>query len=420
MSDKCPLQFDLMNPMTYHDRIPFESFATLRAQCPVSFQGAKPENGGDFWAITRRDDLDFVSKNPALLAASEKLAHPQPGSDDPGAMEIMRQLIINMDPPGHIKYRRVVRNAFTPRAIDALEPMMRAFAKSIVDKVAARGECEFAGEVAAEMPLFVICALMDMPSEKRQQFGDLVSIMIGMDDPEMNVSVEDGQNAAAQIFGIAMELAAAHAVEPKGGTILDALLSGTVEGESLNEFEFCSFFLILIAGAVETTRTATSQGMRVLMEHPEQLQMLVDDPSLIPDAIEEILRFYPPFIFMQRTATQDVTVGDMEIKKGELVKMFYPSVNHETGIFGEDAEAFDICRNRRMADLKNQHRTFGVGQHFCIGSHLARKELQIMFEEIVPRLRNPKLAQAPDNLVSNFIPGIRRMYITFDPETPPA
>ena len=135
------------------------------------------------WAITRRDDLDFVSKNPALFSSSENLAHPQSGSDDPGALEIMRQLIINMDPPGHIKYRRVVRNAFTPKAIDAVEPMMRGFAKSIIDKVAARGECEFAGEVAAEMPLFVICALMDMPAEKRQQFGDLVSIMIGTPPP---------------------------------------------------------------------------------------------------------------------------------------------------------------------------------------------------------------------------------------------
>lgn len=419
MSDKCPFQFDLANPLTYHERIPFESFATLRQRCPVSLQEARPEHGGDFWAITKRAELDFVSKNPQLFSSRENLAHPQSGSDDPGAMELMRQLIINMDPPDHLKYRRVVKNAFTPRAIDALEPMMRQFAKSIIDKVAPRGECEFAGEVAAEMPLFVICALMDMPADKRQQFGDLVSIMLGMDDPQLNVSMEDGQNAAAQIFGIAMELAAAHAVAPKGGTILDALLSGTVEGERLNEFEFCSFFLILIAGGVETTRTATSQGMRLLIEHPDQLQMLVDDPSLIPDAIEEILRFYPPFFFMQRTATQDLTLGEMEIKRGQLLKLFYPSVNHDPEIFGDDAGSFDVTRCRRMPDLRNQHRTFGVGQHFCIGSHLARKELQVMFEEIVPRLRNPRFASPPENLVSNFVSAVRRMNITFD-ATPPA
>jgi len=405
-----------MNPMTHHEKLPFEAFATLRQQCPVSFQSGAPEYGGDFWAITRRDDLDFVSKNPDKFSSSANLAHPSPGGTDPESMEIMRQLIINMDPPNHIKYRRVVSNAFTPKAVEALTPMMKDFAKSIVDKVAARGECEFVSEVSAEMPLFVICALMDMPAEKRQQFARLVDTMIGMDDPELDVSPEAGQMAAAEIFGIAMELAANHKANPQGGTIIHALLNGVVEGETLDEFQFCTFFLILIAGAVETTRTATSQGMRLLMEHPQQHQMLIDNPALIPDAVEEILRFYPPFIHMQRTAMEDITLGGMEIKKGDMVKLFYPSVNHEPEVFGDDADVFDITRTQRMADLKNQHRTFGVGQHFCIGSHLARKELCVMFEQIVPRLRNPRLVGAPHNLVSNFIPGIKSMHITFDPE----
>jgi cytochrome P450 len=415
MSEKCPFQFDLMNPMTYNKRIPFDTFATLREQCPVSWQ--ETDAGyGKFWAITNREHLDFVSKNSDKFSSSVNLAHPQPGSDDPGAMEIMRQLIINMDPPDHIKYRRVVRNAFTGKAVDALEPMMREFAKSIIDNVAPLGECEFVSQISAEMPLFVICALMEMPSDQRKKFSDLVDAMIGMDDPEMDVTPEDGQLAAAQLFEIAMSLAAEHKANPKGGTVIDALLSGTVEGEALNDFEFCSFFLILIAGAVETTRTATSQGMRLLIEHPDQLQMLIDDPGLIPDAVEEMLRFYPPFIFMQRTATQDIQLGDMNIKQGDIVRLFYPSANHEPGVFGEDADVFDITRSKRMADLKNQHRTFGIGQHFCIGSHLARKELCIMFEEIIPRLRNPKMVGAPHNLVSNFIPGVKRMQLRFDPE----
>jgi len=253
MTEKCPFQFDLMNPMTYHERIPFEAFALLRQQCPVSYQGGVVEHPRDFWAITRRDDLDFVSKNPDKFSSSANLAHPAPGGDDPESLELMRQLIINMDPPQHIKYRRVVRNAFTVKAVDALEPLMRQSAKNIVDKIAASGECEFVSQVSAEMPLFVICALMEMPAEKRQTFASLVDIMIGMDDPELDVSVEAGQLAAAQIFDIAMELAASHKADPKGGTVISALLNGVVEGETLNEFEFCTFFLILIAGAVETT-----------------------------------------------------------------------------------------------------------------------------------------------------------------------
>ncbi len=415
MTEKCPFQFDLMNAERMAKGVPFEDFKTLREKCPVSWQDDTIRNTG-FWAITKRDDIDFVSKNPDLFSSSENLAHPQPGGDDPEAMEIMRQLIVNMDPPDHIKYRRVVRNAFTAKAVDALEPMMRKNAKAIIDKIATKGECEFVSEVAAEMPLFVICALMEMPTEDRQKFSDLVDIMIGMDDPEIGQTPEMGQAAAAQLFEIAMMLAVQHKTNPTPGSVLDALLNGAVDGESLNEFEFCTFFLILIAGGVETTRTATSQGMRLLMKHPEQLQKLVDDPSLIPDAIEEILRFYPSFNFMQRTAKQDVKVGEMDVKKGDILRMYYPSANHQDDIFGEDAEVFDVTRARRMPNLRNEHRTFGVGQHFCIGSHLVRKELLVMFEEMIPRIRNPRLVSEPHYLVSNFIPAIKSMKIAFDIE----
>lgn len=415
MTEKCPFQFDLMNPARMAKGVPFEDFKTLREQCPVSWQDDTIRHTA-FWAVTKRDDIDFVSKNPDLFSSSENLAHPQPGGDDPAAMDIMRQLIINMDPPDHIKYRRVVRNAFTPKAVDALESMMEQYAQAIIDKVAKKGECEFVSEIAAEMPLFVICALMEMPSDDRQKFSDLVDIMIGMDDPEIGQTPETGQAAAAQIFEIAMNLAVQHKISPTKGSVLDALLNGAVDGECLNEFEFCTFFLILIAGGVETTRTATSQGMRLLIQHPEQLQKLVEDPSLIPDAIEEILRFYPSFNFMQRTAKQDVRVGDMDVKKGDILRMYYPSANHEAEIFGDDADVFDVTRARRLPNLRNEHRTFGVGQHFCIGSHLARKELNVMFKQIIPRLRNPRLVGQPHNLVSNFIPAIKSMRIAFDPE----
>lgn len=415
MREKCPFQFDLMNPNTVSEQgLAFASFRALREKCPVSLQDDSLR-GGQFWAITKREDVDFVSKHPDKFSSSENLAHPQPGGvEDPESREIMRQLIINMDPPDHIKYRRVVKNAFTGKAVDALEPMMRTYAKAIIDKVAVKGECEFVTEVAAEMPLFVICALMEMPSEDRQKFAELVDIMIGMDDPELGVTPEMGQLAAAQIFEIAMGLAYKHKADPKKGTVLDALLNGVVEGEALDDFQFCTFFLILIAGGVETTRTATSHGMRLLMENPAELQKLVENPALIPDAVEEILRFYPSFNYMQRTAKEDVMVGDMPVKKGDILRMYYPSVNHDDAIFGDDAEVFNVTRTQHMPDLRNQHRTFGIGQHFCLGSHLARKELTVMFEEIIPRLRNPRLIGQPKNLVSSFIPAIKSMHIAFD------
>ena len=415
MAEKCPYQFDFMDPMRMREGTPFDAFRTLRENCPVALQEAN-EHSGEFWAVTRRQDVDFISKNPAIFSSRENLAHPATGADDELSRDILHQLVINMDPPGHNQYRKVVKNAFTMHAVDALEPMMRGYAKSIVDKVASKGQCEFASEVAAEMPLFVICALVEMPAEKRKTFSELVEATLWMDDPEMDITPEKGQAAAAEIFEIAMDLAAKHQENPKKGTVLDALLNGVVEGEALTEFEFCCFFLILIAGGVETTRTATNHGMRLLMENPDELEKLVENPSLIPGAVEEILRFQPAFNYMQRTAMEDVKVGDMDIKKGDMVRMFYPSVNHEEAVFGEDADQFKVTRAQDMPDFKSQHRTFGMGQHFCLGSHLARKELTVMFEEIVPRLRHPEMVGEPICLASNFIPGIKEMHITFDPE----
>ncbi len=415
MSESCPFQFDLMNPQTYNDTVPYDAFKTLREKCPVSLQdGWGPH--GKFWSITKREHLDFISKNPAMFSSAENGSAPIP-DPTPEKMEASGMILINMDPPNHIKYRRVVKNAFTARAIDKLEPLMKQTAKNIVDQVAARGHCDFVSEVAAEMPLFVICALMELPDDRRLTFSRCVDVILGADDPGIVTEPDDVENAAAELFGMAMELAEKHRNDPQEGTIIHALLNGTVEGEILNEIEFCSFFLLLVVGAVETTRTATSQGMRLLIEHPEQMQKLIDDPSLIPGAIEEILRFYTPFIFMQRTAMEDVELDGMQIKKGDIVRLHYPSVNREKETFGDDADVFDVTRAQRMPDLRTQHRAFGIGQHFCLGSHLARKELIIMFEEFIPRLRNPQLAEKPNNLMSNFIVAVKEMKITFDPET---
>lgn len=178
--------------------------------------------------------------------------------------------------------------------------------------------------------------------------------------------------------------------------------------------EFVTFFLLLIVGGIETTRTSTSHGMRLLMEHPEQYQMLVDNPELVPDAVEEILRFNPAFIHMRRTAMEDVELNGIQIKKGDKVVLMYDSANHDETVFGDDSEIFDITRAQRMPELRNEHRTFGIGQHFCLGSHLARKEMYIVFEEIVKRIRNPKFVTQPHFAQSNFISGIHTMNISFD------
>ena len=196
--------------------------------------------------------------------------------------------------------------------------------------------------------------------------------------------------ASMNVIAYAMTLMEKHKTDPKKN-IIGALLEGNGTDKGLTEDEFVWFFLMLISAGNESTRTVTSHGMRMLMENPDQLQYLVDHPDKIPNACEEMLRYNTAFIMMRRTAMEDIDLAGMPIKKGDKIILHYHTVNHDEGVFGDDAMKFDVTRGERMPDLHNQHRAFGVGQHFCLGTHLARLEMQVMFEEIIPRLRNPKL-----------------------------
>ena len=215
---------------------------------------------------------------------------------------------------------------------------------------------------------------------------------------------EDGINAAAEMYMIAMDLAAAHKVSPHND-IVDVLLSGTVEDEPLSEGDFCNFFLMLIVAGNETTRTVTSHGMRMLMEYPEQYQQLVDDPTKLEGAIEEFLRYNPAIIAFRRTAMEDVEIGGQKIASGDRVQLYYGAASGDETVF-QDPDVFDITRAERE-DVRNEHRAFGIGQHFCLGSHLARLELRVVFEEVLRHIRNPRLDGDISWLRSNFINGIK-------------
>tara|TARA_R110000823_G_scaffold27609_12_gene80407 strand:+ start:6949 stop:8160 length:1212 start_codon:yes stop_codon:yes gene_type:complete len=398
-----------MAPETYRGGVPRETFRYLRNEEPVYWH-EDPEQGVGFWAITRHADLDYVSKNPLLFSSAEKTCFLWEAPED--RLEIMRQQMINMDPPQHLKFRRLVRNAFTPKKVDSYEPRFREVARQILDKAVVGGECEFVEDIAAELPLIAICELMGVPLDKRRRLFELTNIMLGMSDPELTTTEEDGETAMAEVFFLAHELAELHRSNPQDD-IVHVLLTGTVEDEPLTDEEFCHFFLLLIVAGNETTRTVTSQGMRLLMQHPEQYQMLVDDPGLLEGAIEEFLRFDPAVIAFRRTATEDVELGGKTIRAGDKVIMFYPAANADENVFSEP-DVFDITRQQRGEDVRNLHRAFGVGEHFCLGSHLARLELKVIFEEILSRVRNPQPNGEINWLRSNFIHGIKQMPIRFD------
>ncbi|MFO7550359.1 MAG: cytochrome P450 [Haliea sp.] len=403
----CP-HIDLNNPDTFRGGLPREAFRYLRREEPVYWHEADANTPG-YWAVTRQAELDYVSKNPQLFSSAERTCMLQnPSAEE---IEMMRMLMINMDPPRHLKFRRLVRTAFTPKKVDSYEPRFREIARDILDRAVAGGRCDFVTDIAAELPLIAICELMGVPLERRQRLFELTNIMLGMDDPDLTTSQEDGMNAMMEMFMLGLELAAQHREKPSSG-IVGTLLDGTVEDEPLTEDEFCNFFLMLIVAGNETTRTVTSQGMRMLLEHPQQFQKLVDNPALVPDAIEEFLRFNPAVIAFRRTAMEDTELNGVQIRKGDLVQLFYGAASADESVF-VDGDNFDILRNQRE-DVRNGHRAFGVGQHFCLGSHLARLELTAIFDEIVRRIRNPRFDGDIQWLRSNFINGIKHMPIAFD------
>ncbi|MBQ0796969.1 cytochrome P450 [Zhongshania sp.] len=407
---QCPFA-NLLNPDTYAQGMPYESLKDIRQHGPV-VKIADPLTDVPYWAVVGQQELDFVSKNPALFSSAKRTAFPMEIPQDEVDF-IHCHTIINMDPPRHQKVRRIVREAFTPKRVNTYEPAFRAHAKQIIDRIVHRGKCEFVEEVAAELPLIAILELLGVPLEDRNQFFEWTNTMMFADDPDMATSIEDGQIAAGECINYALALAAQHRQQPMNN-ITGALLDGNVDGEPITEEDFAWMFILILVGGNESTRTVISQGMRLLMEHPDQLEFLVQNPDKIVDAIDEILRYNTAFIQMRRTATEDIELGGQQLRAGDKVILHYHAVNHSEAVFGEDAMRFDVRRSERMPKLGQQLRSFGIGQHFCIGSHLARLELQVMFEEIITRLRNPSLQGEIAYIRSYFVNGIKTMRIRFD------
>jgi cholest-4-en-3-one 26-monooxygenase len=410
---ECPYS-NLLDPDTYAEGMPYGALQEIREAGPV-VKIDDPITGIPYWVVTRQQELDFICKNAKIFSSAERSPFPME-FEDWIITDVHRKTIIGMDPPEHQLVRRIMRNAFTPKNVDSYEPTLREHAKRIVDAVAKRGECEFVEEVAAELPLIAILELLGVPLEDRKKFFDWTNTMIFADDPDMAIDEMAGQLASVEVITYALDLANKFRENPND-SLLGALLEGEAKGRTISEEEFGWMFILILVGGNESTRTVIAQGMRLLMEHPDQLQYLVDNPDKISDACEEMLRYNTAFISMRRTAMEDIELGGQLIAKGDKVLLHYHTINHDEDVFGDDAMDFDVRRAERQPDLYNQHRSFGIGQHFCIGSHLARMELLIMMQEIIPRLRNPKFAAAPKFVRSFFVNAMKEMKISFDAES---
>jgi cholest-4-en-3-one 26-monooxygenase len=395
---------DLVDPDTFVTAMPHEMFRVLRAEAPVYWH--EEPDGPGFWAITRYRDVVTISRDPGTFSSA--LGSAMRAEQPPEHLETQRLMMLNMDPPRHNKQRSLVNKAFTPRMVMLLEPRVRRAANDIIDAIAERGECDFVKSIAAELPLMVIAEMLGVPHEDRHVVFSCSNRMIGMDDPEYRTTPEDGMAAATEMYAYANQLALERRDHPRDD-LVSALMTAEVDGERLTELEFDLFFILLSVAGNETTRNLISGGMHALLEHPEQRDRLLDDPALVPSAVEEMLRWVSPVMNFRRTTTRDAEIRGQKIANGQKVVMYYPSANRDEEIF-RDPFTFDVARH------PNEHLAFGIGQHFCLGAKLARLEIRIMFEELLRRLPDIELAGPVRRLRSNFINGIKEMPIRFTPE----
>jgi cholest-4-en-3-one 26-monooxygenase len=392
---------DLTDLDTFVRGVPHDQFDVLRAEAPVYFH---PESeGAGFWCITRADDLAQVSHDWQHHSSEWGITlHEMPEEQ----LEQQRMMMLMMDPPKHTKQRLLVNKGFTPRMIGRLHDQVREIAREIVDNVATRGECDFVVDVAAELPLRVIAEMMGVPQEERHKVFEWSNRLIGSEDPEYAVSPEDAMEAAVEMFAYANELAAEKRANP-GDDIISVLLNAEVEGERLTDIEFDLFFQLLAVAGNETTRNLISHGMLALLEHPDERAKLLADPALLPSAVDEMLRFASPVMYMRRTARADTKVRGQEIKAGDKVALWYIAANHDPEVF-TDPHRFDVTRDA------TEHEAFGGGgPHFCLGTHLAKLEITVMFEELLAAIPDMELAGDVQRLRSNFINGIKHMPVKF-------
>jgi len=393
---------DLTDASVWQQAAPHEWLDLLRSQDPVHWH--EEADGPGFWALTRHDDVRRVSTSPGEF--SSYVGGPLRLDPPPDVLDQLRMVIIAMDPPEHREFRSIVSKAFTPKMIARLDESLHAETARVIGELRDRNLCEFVADVAARIPMWSISELMGVPVADRHRLYELSHALIDDQDPEVAPTPETSMEASAEIFGYASEMAERERAHP-GDTLTSALLQAEVDGRRLTDMEFTLFFIFLIVAGNETTRTATSHGLLALLEHPESLARLTRDPSLMPGAVEEMLRWEPPIHHFRRTATTDLVLGGQPIAAGDKVLMWYAGSNRDPSVF-VDPHEFRIDRT------PNPQQSFGIGEHFCLGANLARLSLRVLFTELLATIENVQLDAPPRRLHSNLINGIKELRISYD------
>jgi cytochrome P450 len=389
---------DLADPDTYVGGPPHEQLAELRRTEPVYWQDMRGEPG--YWAVLRHADVVQVAREPNLFSASqggvmlEDLA--------PDQLDMMRMMLLAMDPPRHVDYRRPVAPRFKARVIAAMEEQIRQICREIMPDAAERGAVEFVHDVTSTLPSRVIGGLMGLPDEDLPRIHRMA---------EMNTSGQDSDYAADANAGAidmamyAIEFAARRRAEQPREDLTTLLLESDFGGQPMTDIDFGSFFVQLVTAGNDTTKTMLASGLLALLQNPDQLAELRDDPGLVPGAVEEVLRYANPLHYFRRTATADTQLHGVSIRSGDKVAMYYTSANRDEDVFA-DSQRFDIHRN------PNPHLSFGIAEHFCLGVHLARLEGRVFFEELLATFPSIELSGDPVRIRSNLNNGLKALPVT--------
>jgi cholest-4-en-3-one 26-monooxygenase len=386
---------------------PHELWTRLRREDPVHRVEQNPEM--PFWAITRHADIATIGKQPNKFLNGPTLTiRTEPQPDD----AMFPKTLIQMDPPRHGLYRKIVSKRFTPGALKRWHADIERIGKEIVDDlldIGDQGEVDFVEKVSAPLPIAVIAWLLGLPGSDWKLLFEWTNRTIGAGDPEYQQVGADSSATARQAM-VELFQYFAKLVEEKKKNPADDLVTlfahAEVNGEKLPIMDVLAYCLIIVVAGNETTRNATSGGMLALAQHPAELAKIQKNPALLPSAIEEILRWTSPIIHFARTTTQDVEIRGKRIRKGEQVALFYPSANRDEEIF-EEPFAFRVDRD------PNRHLAFGIGEHFCAGAHVARLELEVAFKSLLPRLVDLELAGPVSRLRSNLVGGIKHLPIRY-------
>ena len=392
---------DLSQPAMFVDGPPHELFARMRAEAPVHRNRSSHPKIDDFWSITRATDIEMISKHATLFSAHEKGIWMRPDASAP--LDMLRNMVIFKDPPEHSRYRKLIQVAFTPRTIAHLEHSVRTQVNEILDRACESGSMDVVRDLSLPVPLTVITDLLGAPRSDIDQLERWTAKLdTGIDNVELGYSMEAMMEMGAYLGDL---------IPSQIGTdSLVGLLAGVeVDGDRLNEEELLMFFAILVFAGNDTTRNATSTGVLSLTENPDQLAALAADPSLIPNAVEEILRWSTPLNYFARTALEDTSIRGVDIAAGDLLLMWYASGSRDEEIL-PGADRFDVLRPVEY------HQAFGGGgRHFCLGAGLARLELRVIFEEVTRRIREPRITGPVVRHCTTWVNGYDSIPIAFTP-----